>query len=219
MGLLKALATGSISAVLRRPRPADREVAGDAVDAEAIGAVRRDRDVEHRVVQAHELGEGRAHRGFGVELDDPFVLVAQPHLALGAEHPAALDAPDLRLLEDHAGAGDGGAGRGEDALHAGPRVGRAAHHLDLLRARIDHAEPELVGVRMLLRLDHVGHGEGCEIVAGAADLLHLEPDRGELGRELVERCIRLQMRLQPGEGELHALSPAARLGTSKGAKP
>ena len=219
MGLLKVPATGSISAVLRRPSACRREVAGDAVDAQAIGAVGRDRDIEQRVVQAHELGEGRAHRGFGVELDDPFVLVAHAHLALGAKHPATLDAPDLRLLEDYAGAGDGGAGRREDALHAGPRVGRAAHHLDLLRARIDHAEPELVGVRMLLRLDHVGHGEGREIVAGAADLLHLEPDRGELGRELVERRIRLQMRLQPGEGELHALSPAARLGTSKGAKP
>ena len=110
-------------------------------------------------------------------------------------------------------------GGGEDALHAGPRVGRAAHHLDLLRARIDHAEPELVGVRMLPCVHHVCDGEGREIVARAADLLHLEPDCGELRREFVEGRIRLQMRLQPGEGELHALSPAARLGTSKGAKP
>ena len=70
-----------------------------------------------------------------------------------------------------------------------------------------------------LRVHHVCDGEGREIVARAADLLHLEPDCGELRREFVEGRIRLQMRLQPGEGELHALSPAARLGTSKGAKP
>ena len=196
-----------------------REVAGDAVDAEAIGSVGRNRDVEQRIVQAHELGEGRAHRGFRVELDDPLMLVAQAHLPLGAEHPAALDAPDFRLLEHDAGAGDGGAGRSEDALHARPGIGRAANHLDLFRARIDHAEPELVGVRMLPRLHHVGDGKGREIVAGPAHRLHLEPDGGELRRDVVERRIGLQMRLQPGEGEFHALSPAARLGTSKGAKP
>ena len=195
------------------------EVAGDAVDAEAIGAVGRNRDVEQGVVQAHHFGEWRAHRGFRVELDDPLVLVAQAHFALGAEHAAALDTPDLRLLEHDAGAGDGSTGRGEDALHAGPRIGRAADHLDLFHARIDDAETELVGVRMLPGLDHVGDGEGCKLVARPADLLHLEPDGGELGRDVVERRIRFQMRLQPGEGELHALSPAARLGTSKGAKP
>ena len=99
------------------------------------------------------------------------------------------------------------------------RIGRAADHLDPFRARIDRAEPQLVGVRMLPRLDHVGDGEGRKLVAGPADLLHLEPDGGELGRDVVQRRIGLQMRLQPGEGELHALSPAARLGTSNGAKP
>ena len=72
---------------------------------------------------------------------------------------------------------------------------------------------------MLPCLHHVGDGEGREVVAGPANALHLEPDGGELGRDLVERRVRFQMRLQPGEGELHALSPAARLGTSKGAKP
>ena len=219
MGLLKAPGTGSISGGLEAADACRREVAGDAVDAEAIGAVRRDRDVEQRIVQSHHFSEGRAHRGVRVELDDPLVLVAQAHLALGAEHAAALDAPDLRLLEDRAGAGDGGAGRGEDAFHAGPGVGRAAHHLDLRRARIDRTEAELVGVRVLPRFDHVSDGEGRELVAGAADLLHLQPDRGELRRDLVDRRVRFQVRLQPGEGELHALSPAARLGTSKGAKP
>ena len=219
MGLSNVPATGSMSALLRRPRPAAARSPGDAVDAEAIRAVGRDRDVEQRVVQAHEMGEGRAHRGLRVELDDPLVLVAQAHLTLRAEHAAALDAPDLRLLEHDAGAGDGGAGRGEDALHARVRIGRAADHLDLLRAGIDRAEPELVGVGMLPRLDHVGDGKGREIVAGPADLLHLEPDGGQLGCDVVDRRLRLQMRLQPGKGEFHALSPPARLGTSKGAKP
>ena len=219
MGLVNVPATGSTLGALELAEAGCREVAGDAVDTEAIGPVGRDRDVEQRVVQAHEFGEGRAHRGLRVELDDPLVLVAQAHLALGAEHAAALDAPDLRLLEHDAGAGDGGAGRGEDALHARPRVGRAAHNLDLFRAGIDRAEAELVGVRVLPRLHHIGDGEGRKLVTGAANALHLEPDGGELGRDVVERRVRFQMRLQPGEGELHALSPAARLGTSKGAKP
>ena len=61
--------------------------------------------------------------------------------------------------------------------------------------------------------------KGASVVAGVAERFHLEADRGEFRRERVHACIGLQMRLQPGEGELHALKPAARLGTSKGAKP
>ena len=45
--------------------------------------------------------------------------------------PLRGDAADRAFLQHRAGARDDHPGRAEDALHAGARVGRAAHHLDL----------------------------------------------------------------------------------------
>ena len=75
--------------------------------------------------------------------------------------PFELDAADDAALEVEGRAGDVAAGGGEDALHAGARVGRAADDLDSLAPRIDDADAEPVGVRVRLRLDHKGDGERC----------------------------------------------------------
>ena len=51
------------------------EIARDAVDARAIGAVRRQVDVDHRVVEAFVFGKARAERRVVGQLDDAVVVI------------------------------------------------------------------------------------------------------------------------------------------------
>jgi hypothetical protein len=48
------------------------------------------------------------------------------------------------------------ADRGEDALHAGARIGRAAHHLDDAGRVSTLQTPQPVGIGVLPRLDDIG---------------------------------------------------------------
>ena len=66
----------------------------------------------------------------GRQVDDAAMVLAELQLAAGAQHAVAVLAADLARLEVQVGAGDVAAGRREDALHAGARVGRAADDLD-----------------------------------------------------------------------------------------
>ena len=166
IGLSKLPVTGERSRGVSRPRPGGREVAGDAGHAQAIGPVGRHLDVDQRIVEPHDLGEGRADGRVVGQLDDAVMILAQPHLALGAEHAVGFDAADHPGLELQPGAGNVAADRREDALHAGARIGRAADHLDLAAAGIDQADPQPVGIGMLLGLHDIADGEGREI-AGA----------------------------------------------------
>ena len=144
---------------LQRAEARRRQIAGDAVHAQAIGAVGRHLDLDHRIVEAERLGRRRAGRGLGRQVDDAAMVVAQLQLAEGAQHAVALLAADLARLQRHVRARDVAAGRREDALHAGARVGRAAHDLHQAAAGIDPAQPQPVGIGMLHRLDHVADDE------------------------------------------------------------
>src|SRR3546814_13405755 len=77
------------------------EVAGNAVDAQAILAGGGDGDIDHRVVEPAPLGEAGSDRRIGGQLDDAVMLLAQLQLAHGA-HPAP--APEI----------DTASGRGEE---------------------------------------------------------------------------------------------------------
>ena len=113
-----------------------------------------------------------------------------------------------------------GARRHEHAGHAGARIRRAADDLDRLAvAGVDHADAQPVGVGMLLRLDHVRDDIRREQLALVLDALDLEPDHRELGHDVVERRIGVEMFFQPGEGEFHELNPPASVGKSSGRKP
>jgi hypothetical protein len=72
---------------------------------------------------------------------------------------------------------------------------------------------------MLLGRNHPRNGERRERFCLVLDVLDLEPDHGELFRELVDRLVGVEMLLQPGEGEFHELNPPASVGTSSGLKP
>ena len=200
--------------------PAADEIAGDAADAERIRPVGRDGDVDHRIVEAGIDGIGLADRRILGQVDDALVIVGDAELALRQQHAVRFDAADDALLELHAGAGNIGAGRREDAGHAGAGIGGAADHLDLRAvAGIDDADAQAIGIGVLLGGEHLGQTEGGVLLGRVVDRLDLEPDHGELVDDAVERHRRIEMLLQPGEGELHDDSPPARDGRSSGRKP
>ena len=201
------------------PRPAAARSRGDAARAQAVGPVRRHGDVDDRIVEAEGPGEGLAHGRILGQLDDAGMVLAEPHLALGAQHAVAVLAADARLFQHHAGAGEGSAGRGEHALHPSPSVGRAAHDLNGARARIDGAQGQLVGVGVGMRINDAGDGEGVEVASTVDDLLDLEAELGEAVDDLAHAGTRLQVLREPRQGELHRPSPWDSVGTSRARKP
>ena len=66
---------------LQGAEPRRGEIAGDAVHAQAIGAVGRHLDLDHRIVEAQRLGRRRAGPGLGRQVDDAAMVVAELELA------------------------------------------------------------------------------------------------------------------------------------------
>ena len=68
----------------RESRTGDRvDLAGDAVDAEAVAPVRGHLDLQHRLAQRQHLAQRRAGGKLGVELDDALVVVGDLQLVSG----------------------------------------------------------------------------------------------------------------------------------------
>src|SRR5213076_142543 len=100
-------------------------------------------------------------RRVAVEDEDPrLVLLAEPQLALGAEHPLRLRPADRRGPDPPISRQDG-AGGGEGGAHAHLGVGRYADHGERLGAGGDAAEEQAVTVALaelaLDRLDLADH--------------------------------------------------------------
>ncbi len=176
-----------------------REVAGDAGHAEAIRPVRRDRDFDHRIVEAHQRREGLSDRRRVRHFDNAVMLVGQAHLAHRDHHALRGLATDFAGLQHHAVAGDRRALACEHADHAGAGVRCAADDLKQLSvALVDLEHAKLVGVRMLRGLDHFRGDEGRENPGAVFDALDFEADLGQPVGDGVEAGIGLQMLFQPG---------------------
>jgi len=147
------------------------------------------------------------------------MIGAEAELARRAEHAVRGLATDDAGFEVESGAGDMRARRREHAFHAGAGVGRAADHLHHALAGIDAADPQAIGVGMLLGFRDIADHEGGQRLRRVLDALDLEAEIGELGRDGGRFRARLEMCLQPGQGELHRVSPPTTDGTSSGMKP
>jgi hypothetical protein len=148
------------------------------------------------------------------------MIVGDHQLGGRAQHASAFDAADGADRERNVLAGDEGAGRGEHALHAGARVGRAAHDLNGFSvASVDHADAQAIRVRVFFCRDHRGDHERLEQAGLVLDVFHLEPDHGELVHDRGELLVGVEMLLEPGQREFHGLNPPASVGKSSGRKP
>ena len=147
--------TGLDGRILEFPHVGGAEVARDAVHARAVGAIGRQIDLDHGVIEPGPLRVVRADRRVLGQIDDAFVVVGDLQFECRDQHAAALNVADLADAERDVLAGNEGAGRREHAFHSGARVRRAADHLDgIALADIDHADAQPVGVRMLFGFDH-----------------------------------------------------------------
>ena len=188
---------------LQRAEAGRGEVARDAGDARRVGAVRGQRDVDDGIVEPGEARVRRADRRVVGQLHDAVVVVAELELGGRAQHAVRLDAADDALGERDLLAGNIGPDRREHALHPGARVRRAADDLNRARAGFDDADPQPVGVGMRLGLDDVADDEAGVLGARVLDALDLEADAGQRVDDLGERGLRVEMVLEPGEGEFH----------------
>ncbi len=158
-GSREAAGNGSDRAILQTPETGGSQIARNAIDAGAIAAIGRQRNIDHRIVEVECGGSGGANGRVGGQLDDPVMFVGQEQLAHRAQHAARFDAANGRDFERFAGGGNDGARFGEDRLHAGMRVGRTANDLHDVVARIDHAQLEFVGIGMFFGRHDMGDGE------------------------------------------------------------
>ncbi len=118
--------------------------------------------------------------------------------------PFELDATNDAFGERHFLSGNACPHWREHASHPGSRVRRAADDLHRARARLDDADFQTVGVRMLPGLDHMPDNEAVILDARVFDALHLETDAGQRVDDLGERGLRVEVVLEPGEGEFHS---------------
>ena len=65
---------------------------------------------------------------------------------------------------------------------------------------------------MLFGLGDVSDNEITERGGGIVHRFHLKPERGELGRDLAERSVGVQMLLEPAQREFHRARPPVTLG-------
>ena len=188
------------------------EIAGNAVDSGRVGPVRRQVDLDHRVVELRPCRERRSDRSISRQVDDAVMLVGELQFAFRAHHAAAFDTANGADRQRHVDAGHIGSGRGEGADQTGARIGRAADHLHRVAgACIDHQHAQLVRVGMLFGAQHLRDDKGLQprLVVDGFDL---EPDHGQPLADLVERGVGVEMVLEPREGELHVVGPSG-LGT------
>ncbi len=199
---------------------ADRfEIAGNATDAEAIGTVRRQFDLDHRIIEFLIGSETDTERRVIGQFDDPVMIRPDAHFTHRAEHAVGFDTANDSGFQIDAGAGNMAAGRCKNTFHSRPGIRRTADHLDDALAGIDHADAELVGIGMLLGRDHIGNGERCQFLRAIADPLDLEAEPGQLAGDSVEIGSGLKMFLEPGQREFHRVSPPTSDGTSSAWKP
>ena len=192
---------------LQRPQPLRRQVAGDAVDAHAIGPVRGHRHLDHRI-GAVIIGKTRPHRRVSGQFDDAVVILAQFELARGAHHAVRLDPADRALPQHHAVCRNHSAGKPKHALHPGPRIGRAANDLERLAVTgINREHLQLVGIGVARGGEHVSDAEARQLLRRVLDTLDLEANSIQRIADLRDVGGGLEVVLEPGQRELHGLAP------------
>src|SRR6185295_10317065 len=136
---------------LRQRYPGDGgDFARQAEDRQAVGAVRRQLDLEHRVVEVEDAAQVDADRCIRIEQQKPRRIVGQTELAGRAQHPLRLDAAH-RCLAYREAPRQRGTDVREGRNDAGRDIRRAANdrHRRVL-ADVDAAHGQTIGIWMTL---------------------------------------------------------------------
>ena len=132
------------------------------------------------------------------------MIGSQFELHRRTQHAVRRGATDDALLQHHVLARDVSAGKGEDRLHAGHRVGGAADHIDdLAGTGVDLADLQPVGIGVLFRRDDVADDKVLQPLALVLDTFDLETDHVQRVGDLVGRRVGFKVLLEPVKSELH----------------
>ncbi len=187
-----------------------RDLAGDAVDAEAVRAVRGEFQLEHvlghRQVALQRVSDdplAREHR-------DARALVLVAELLLAHDHAVALDPAQVGLLQSEAALEHGSAERDRDHV-PGDEVVCAADdlaHAAVPLPHVDGAQVEPVGVGVLLLGEDPADHEAAQVVrlargADPVDTLHLGAAHGQDLGHLLDRALPGDVLLDPAERDSH----------------
>ena len=178
------------------------EIPRDTGDAQPVGPVRRDFEIDHGF-RAEQAGDRRPDRDFQRQLLDAVALIGQLQLRGRTQHAVGHHAAHRLLDQGHAQAGHIGADGGVDGGQARPRVRRAADDLFHAIDGFDLADLQPVGVRVTLGRQDPGHGEGRQFGGGVENLLDLQPGHGHGLGDLMDVSLGFEVVFQPGEGEFH----------------
>jgi hypothetical protein len=173
-----------------------RHFAGDAGEAEAVGAVGRQLDGEQGVVEGQVIAQVGADRRVLGQHQQAAALVGDAQLLGRAQHAEGFDAAQLGRLD--AEAGQVGAHQRAGDLDAGGGIGGAADDLQQLALpRVHLADAQLVGVGVLLGLDDLRDDDLGEHGGHAVLLFHFQPRHGEQMPKLIRIEIRTDETAQP----------------------
>ena len=198
--------TGTTDGVVRRPSPAAARSRAMPATPAASGRFGVRLISMTGVVEAGEGGVGRADRRVVGQLQDAVVVLGEFEFGGRAQHPVRGDAANDAGAQHELLAGDPGADRREHRTQAGPRVGRAADDLDRCAAGVHHADPQPVGVGVLLGAHDAGHDETLQRGGRIVDALDLQADPGQGLDDRGQLGPRFEVILQPAERELHGIS-------------
>ncbi len=166
----------------------------------AIGA---DVNNEAHVAHGHRGEERRARLGLDVQLENPFVIVAEAEFLGRTEHAIGNESADLAALDLDA-AWHGGPDGGERVQLAHGDIRRATHDLQRFRsAHVHRREPQAIRVGVWGGLQHLADDDRREIGAHRHQFL----DRGRMRGDQVSQlpCIGVDRNecLQPLERCIH----------------
>ena len=192
------------------------DLAGEADHREQVDPVHSRRDVEHLVADREDVEERRPRLGTCGEHHDPRVVVAEPDLVLGEDHPARGLPAELALVERLVEDRQVGARQRHRDGRARLEVPRAAD--DLARVALPHvdlAHAQPVGVRMRVDLEDAADEEAAEVAVdvGHADVehrVHLNRRREEPVRDLLDRRVDGDVLAKPGQRRAHQNCPRSR---------
>ena len=146
------------------------QLAGHAIDAEAVGSVRGHLELEHVGGDRQQVGQRRAGRKLGVERhvvehEDAGAVEGEPELALGKDHPLRHHPAQVRRLELRSVRHERPGARDRDGL-AGGHVGGSAYDgrslCGVTRPEVHLADLQPIGVAVRLHLEHAADEEAVD---------------------------------------------------------
>ena len=192
---------------LQRSQAACCEITCHAAHAQRVGAVRRDRNLDHginlrRTVFGQPIGKALANFTFW-QFDDAIMLFGQFQFPLGRHHAKGFDPANLANADGRVDAGDINAGAGDHDGDPCPRIRCAANNPGRAVLGLHLTHTQLVSVRMLFRALDISDREITQLFRRILDTFHFKTQIGQGFGDLIDSRVGFKVGLQPGQGEFH----------------